>query len=249
MPRHRPPRWLPRGAGTTRAGPRSGTRLPLGSPARPRCGGPCPVPTRSAVGGWAPRAVSLLRPDLEGQPRPGGIADVDDLAVMEVENRHAIAVEVRSVERTVVDRQPPALVEAQDQVRAGDARVRNAQVGVQITPNDHFIACGEGNVGPVVPDGQHGRGWSSYHFSSTHHFSIVCVSECALCDAAVSSLCFGLATHSFYIASNGPVPHILRHHSCGYVGPVPPSGQLRSPRTAQTCYEPAFGTRRCQASQ
>jgi hypothetical protein len=45
---------------------------------------------------------------------------------MDVDYRHPVAVDVGSVQRAVVDCQPPALIEAQDQVRAGDARIRDA---------------------------------------------------------------------------------------------------------------------------
>jgi hypothetical protein len=56
--------------------------------------------------------------ELEAQPRPVGIADVDALAVLYVNHRHLAAVDESPVQRTVVDRQPPALVEAQQQMRA-----------------------------------------------------------------------------------------------------------------------------------
>jgi hypothetical protein len=60
----------------------------------------------------------LVAPDLEGQLWPVGIPDVDGLAVVDVDDRHPVAVDERPVERAVVDRQPPALVEAQQQVGA-----------------------------------------------------------------------------------------------------------------------------------
>jgi hypothetical protein len=52
-------------------------------------------------------------PDLERQQWPVGVSDVDALAVADVDYRHSPAVDVRPVQRTVVDCQPPALVEAQ----------------------------------------------------------------------------------------------------------------------------------------
>jgi hypothetical protein len=54
-----------------------------------------------------------VAPDLERQQRAVGISDVDALTVMDFHERHPPAVGVSAVERTVVDRQPPALVEAQ----------------------------------------------------------------------------------------------------------------------------------------
>jgi hypothetical protein len=68
--------------------------------------------------------------DLEGQPRPLRIPHVDALAVVDVDHRHPVAVDVRSVQRAVVDCHPPALIEAQDQVLAGYPGIREAQVGV-----------------------------------------------------------------------------------------------------------------------
>jgi hypothetical protein len=54
-----------------------------------------------------------VAPDLERQQRSVGISDVDALAVMDIDDWHPAAVGESSVERTVVDRQPSALVEAQ----------------------------------------------------------------------------------------------------------------------------------------
>ena len=102
---------------------------------------------------------SLVAPDLERQLRPVGIADVDALAVVDVDHRHPAAVDESSVERAVVDRQPPALVEAQQQVGARDQRVRDAHVGAEVAPDHHVMACGEGAFRPVMPNGQRGRGW------------------------------------------------------------------------------------------
>jgi hypothetical protein len=103
--------------------------------------------------------------DLEGQPGPLRIADVDALAVVQVDHRHPVAVDVRSVQRAVVDRHPAALIEAQDQVRAGYPGIRDAQVGVQITPDDHLMARRERMLGPVVPNCQYGRGRSTHYIS------------------------------------------------------------------------------------
>ncbi len=75
------------------------------------------------------------------------------LAVVDVDHRHPAAVDESSVERTVVDRQPPALVEAQQQVGAGDQRVRDAQVGPKIAPDHYVMTCGEGAFRPVMTNG------------------------------------------------------------------------------------------------
>jgi hypothetical protein len=55
-------------------------------------------------------------PDLEAQLGAVGIADVDALAVMDIDDRYLPAVGESPVERTVVDRQPPALVKTQQQL-------------------------------------------------------------------------------------------------------------------------------------
>jgi hypothetical protein len=106
--------------------------------------------------------LGALGAELEGQPRSGGVADVDALAVVDIDHRHPVAIDIGSVQGTVVDRQPTALVEAQDQMRTGNARIRDAQVSVQVTPDDHLVAWREGTLGPVVPDGQGRRGWSTH---------------------------------------------------------------------------------------
>jgi hypothetical protein len=74
------------------------------------------------------------------------VSDVDALAVVNVDDRHPVAVDVGPVQRAVVDRQPPALIEPQYQVRAGDPRIGNPQVGVQVTPDDHLVARSEGTL-------------------------------------------------------------------------------------------------------
>jgi hypothetical protein len=84
---------------------------------------------------------------------------------MDVDDGHPVAVDVGPVQRAVVDRQPAALVEAQYQVRTGYPRVRDAQVGVLVTPDDHLVARREGTLGPVVPNFQDRRGGST-HYSS-----------------------------------------------------------------------------------
>jgi hypothetical protein len=112
-----------------------------------------------------PVAMPLLRADRESEPRPLGIAHVDALAVVDVDDGHPVTVDVGPVQRAVVDGQPAALIEAQDQVRARDPRVRDAQVGMLITSDDNLMTCCEGSLGPVVPNCQHG-GCGAGHYSS-----------------------------------------------------------------------------------
>ena len=180
----RPRGWDPRLHGRLWARPYGMRTAPGGAPglaaglATPRRGrrrGSRPFGDRGpGQGGWAgvarrprlrwPGGLALLRSDRERQPRSFRIPDVDGLAVMDVDDRRPVAVDVRPVQR-VVDRQPPALIEPQDQVRAGDPRVGNAQVGVEVTPDDRLLACREGTLGPVVPNRQDGRRGST-HYSS-----------------------------------------------------------------------------------
>jgi hypothetical protein len=67
--------------------------------------------------------------DLESQLRPIGIADIDGLTVVDVDHRRPAPVDVGSVQRTIVDGQPAALIETQQQVCPGDQRMRDAYVG------------------------------------------------------------------------------------------------------------------------
>ena len=66
--------------------------------------------------------------DLEGHRRAVRIADIDPLAVLDVDHRHAPVVDVETIEATVVDGNPSALVESQHQVYPGDQGVRDANV-------------------------------------------------------------------------------------------------------------------------
>ena len=93
--------------------------------------------------------------DFERDPRPVGLADVDALAVMDVDHRHSLAVGEHPVQRVVVDRDPAALVEAQQQMRTGDQRVGHPQVGAQVAPDDDVAARGEAALGSVGPNRQH----------------------------------------------------------------------------------------------
>jgi hypothetical protein len=94
-----------------------------------------------------------MAPDLEGQVGPVGISDVDALAVVNVHHRHPAAVDESPVERTVVDRQPPALLESQQQMGARNQRVRDAHVGPEIPSDDDVMTRGEGSFRPVMTNG------------------------------------------------------------------------------------------------
>jgi hypothetical protein len=188
---------------TPRRGRRRGIRL-LGH-RRPGQGGRARVLRRPRLGRAG--GLALPRSDREGQPRSLGVPDVDALAVVNVDDRHPVAVDVSPVQRAVVDCQPPASIEPQDQVRAGDPRIGNAQVGVQVTPDDHLVACREGTLGPVVPNCQDRRG------GSTHYSIIGPPLEWAPWDSPVICLYFGLATHSRFIACCDESPTGIRHDS------------------------------------
>jgi hypothetical protein len=91
--------------------------------------------------------------DLESKLRPVGIADVDALAVVDVDHRHPPAIDVSPVQRTVVDRQPPALVEPQQQMSARNQRVGEAHIGPEVAPHHHVMTCCEGTFRPVMTNG------------------------------------------------------------------------------------------------
>ena len=152
-----------------------------------------------------------LRSDREGQARTLGVSDVNALAVMDIDHRHPVAVEVGPVQRAVVDCQPTALIEPQDQMRARDARIGDAHIGLHVATDDHLVAGREGSLGPVMPNCQDGRGKSS------HYSSIGPCWQCALLDPAVTSLCFDSATHSPFIACCDESPTAVRHYSIGRV--------------------------------
>jgi hypothetical protein len=97
-------------------------------------------------------------PDLKVQQRPVGISDVDALAVVDVDHRYAATVGERPVQRIVVDRQPAALIETQQQMGTRDQRMRDAHVGAQVASDHYVVACREGAFRPVVPNGQRRRG-------------------------------------------------------------------------------------------
>ena len=104
----------------------------------------------------------LVAADLEGQPRAVGVADVDRLAVVDVDGGHPAAVDEHPVEAAVVDRDPAALVEPQHQVGARDQGVGDADVGAKVTADDDIVAGRERARRSVVPNGQRGRGWSAH---------------------------------------------------------------------------------------
>ena len=178
-----------RGVRQSRTRPGWAARNPASAASKVAGSGPC----------WGPNA--------KVSRGPCGFPTCDALPVVDVDHRHPVAVEIGPVQRAVVDRQPAALVEAQDQVRAGYPRVGDAQVGMQVAADDHLVACGEGTLGPVVPDCQHRRG------GSTHYSSIGPPRQCAPLDSPVIRLCFDLATHSLFIACIGSAAYPRRHDS------------------------------------
>ncbi|EUA54927.1 hypothetical protein I550_3077 [Mycobacterium intracellulare 1956] len=97
--------------------------------------------------------------------RAARVSDVNALAVVDIDDRHPVTVEIGPVQRTVIDCQPAALIETQDQMRARDARIGDLHVGLRVASDDHFVSGREGSLGPVVPNGQQRRGGSSHHSS------------------------------------------------------------------------------------
>jgi hypothetical protein len=82
--------------------------------------------------------------DLERQARTVGIADVDLLAVVNVDCGHSPPVCVHAVEAAVVDCDPAALVEPQHQVGARDQRVGDADIGTEVAADHDVVAWREG---------------------------------------------------------------------------------------------------------
>ncbi len=74
----------------------------------------------------------------EGQTRPVGLSDVDALAIADVDNRHPATIDEHPVRRIIGDREPPALLKAQQQVRASNERMGDTHVGAEVT-SDHYI--------------------------------------------------------------------------------------------------------------
>ena len=132
--------WLAR-CDAGRVGLRAGARRWL----RPRLlGGPAPAGTRDRDRrGRRPANGPFVPAHLETQLGAVRIADVDALAVLDVDGRHPASVHVHAVEAAVVDRDPPALVEPQHQVCPGDQGVGDAYVGAQVATDDDIISRGE----------------------------------------------------------------------------------------------------------
>ncbi|OBK28678.1 hypothetical protein A5659_05565 [Mycobacterium sp. 1165196.3] len=91
--------------------------------------------------------------DVKRQQRPVRVADVEGLPVVDLDHRHPPAVDESAVERTVVDRQPLALVEAQQQVGTRNQRVGDTHVRSQIAPDYYIVARCEGAFRSFVMDG------------------------------------------------------------------------------------------------
>jgi hypothetical protein len=82
--------------------------------------------------------------NFERQLWPIGVSDVDALAVVDVDHRYTAAVDVRPVQRSVVDGQPPTLVEPEQKMSTRNQRVRDAHVGPEVAPDHHVMARCEG---------------------------------------------------------------------------------------------------------
>ena len=82
--------------------------------------------------------------DLERKARTVGIADVDLLAVVNVDCGHAAPVCVHTVEAAVVDRDPAALVEPQYQVRSRDQGMGDAHISAKVAADDDITTGREG---------------------------------------------------------------------------------------------------------
>ncbi|OBH61123.1 hypothetical protein A5685_25750 [Mycobacterium colombiense] len=72
---------------------------------------------------------------------------------MDLDHRHAPAVDESSVEGTVVDGQPLALIETQQQVGTRNQRVGDTHVRSQIAPDYYIVARCEGAFRSFVMDG------------------------------------------------------------------------------------------------
>lgn len=155
--------------------------------------------------------MTRLRSEGKGQTRSLRVADVNALAVVDIDHRHPVAVEVGPVQRAVVDCQPSALVEPHDQMRTRDARIGDPHIGLHVATDDDLATGRKGSLGPVMPNCQDGRGGSS------HYSSIGPRWQCPLLDPAVTSLCFDSTTHSAFIACCDESPTAVRHYSMGRV--------------------------------
>jgi hypothetical protein len=82
--------------------------------------------------------------DLERQARTVGIADVELLAVLNVDCGHPAPVDVHAVEAAVVNRDPAALVESKHQVGARDQRVGDPDIGTEVAADHDIVAWREG---------------------------------------------------------------------------------------------------------
>ena len=95
---------------------------------------------------------------LKGQQRPDKAADVDVLAVLDVDGGYPAALDEHPVEAVVVDGDPAALVEPQHQMRPRDQWIRDAQISVDVAADDHVVACHERVCRSAIPNSQLGRG-------------------------------------------------------------------------------------------
>ena len=100
--------------------------------------------------------------DLEAQQRPVRVADVDRQAVVDVDGGQPAAVDEKPVQRAVVDGDPAVVVEPQQHVGPRYQWMCDAHVGPEIATDHNVMACGEGALRPVVPNGQRRCDWSTH---------------------------------------------------------------------------------------
>lgn len=93
--------------------------------------------------GWASRHPHVP-PHLEAQERTVGVSDVQALAVIDLDHGYATAVDERLVQRIVVDRQPSALIETQEEMSTRDQRMGDPHIGAQVSSDHHVVARCEG---------------------------------------------------------------------------------------------------------
>ena len=93
---------------------------------------------------------------------PSGLPMLMLLAVLDIDGGHPASVDEHPVEAAVVDGDPPALIEPQHQMRAGDQGMGDADIGAEVAADDDVVAGREVAGRSVVPNGQRGRCWSAH---------------------------------------------------------------------------------------
>ena len=99
-------------------------------------------------------------------PRSVGPGEVDRQAVVDVDQRYPFAVDEDSVGRIVVAGDPVALFKAQQQMGTAHPRMRDPQVGAQVTAHDHVTTRQKAALNGSSPNGQRRL------LSSGHQFTL-----------------------------------------------------------------------------